>query len=143
MAGHEPQHAAPQTDRSQPLNDARPMNQFQAMLSCLVHGRPRFNVEVDDGVRCVVRGNRRRVVVSRSGRHVEIGRAKYPAAAIDATLLRQRGAIELERGRPHWEVALRLRAGEVVEVGFSYDDVDASIAAAALGRSIGCAVQQA
>ncbi|MFT7775278.1 hypothetical protein [Roseateles sp.] len=119
------------------------MNQFQAILGCLVHGRPLFDVEVDDQTRCVVRGNRRRVVVTRSKRQVEIGKLRCSADAVDAVVLRKRGAIELERGRPHWEVALRLQAGEVLEVGFSYDDVDASVAAAALGRGIGCVVQQA
>lgn len=115
---------------------------IETILNFLMYGGRRLKVEADDSAQCIVRGNRLRVIVNRAQRLIEAGHVRYAADAVDATLVRRRGATEYERGRPHWEVALRLRAGGLIEVGSSNDDVNASIAAAALGRSIGCAVQQ-
>ncbi len=99
----------------------------------------RLEVVEQNEQRCVIQGDRRRVVLNLERRIADVGSAgRLPFA--------QFGSVEVEhfhhedRGT-FWRVSLITRLRGRLEVGSSTIDIDASIAAATLARHLGCPVK--
>jgi hypothetical protein len=101
----------------------------------------RLEVLEQDEFRCVIQGDHMPVVLDLDRRVVMAGtNAALPFARFDQVLI-QRCRDEDEG--PIWRVELTLKDRGCLEVGSSHDDVQASIAAAALSRHLGCPVRTA
>jgi hypothetical protein len=95
-------------------------------------------VEQDERI-CVVRGDRRQVVLDLTRRIADVGSAgRLPFAQFDSVEVER---IQNEDDGTFWRVSLVPKLRCRVEVGSSHVDVDASIAAATLARCIGCPVK--